>query len=421
MHFSESSNLPPRSASTPTRGWQLAVTSGILGWILDAFDFFVVIFLFDALASHFHVSKADVVYTLTLTLAMRPVGALIFGSLADRFGRKWPLVLCVLYFSAMTVLSGLSVNFTMFATMRALYGLGMGGYWGIGASYAMESAPTRLRGVLSGLMQSGYPIGYLVAAVAMQTVTVHLGWRSAFFIGAPVAVLIAILASLAPESEAWHTQRAASMRIIFRSLWSHARIFFYLLVLMAVMLCLSHGTQDLYPDFLKALPGIAERMIAGMNLLYGIPVLYNIAAVIGSLFFGFLSEKIGRRYSIIVALVLSLLSIPAWAFGSTVLALVLGSCAMQAGVQGAWGVIPAHINELSPPSVRGLFPGFVYQLGFLIASPATMVELKLRNMLGYSWALTGFEGAVIVALLVLLYYGPEERGKDFSTLEANPA
>lgn len=421
MHFSDSGNLPLRGASTPTRGWQLAVTSGILGWILDAFDFFVVIFLFDALASHFHVSKADVVYTLTLTLAMRPVGALIFGSLADRFGRKWPLVICVLYFSAMTVLSGLSVNFTMFAAMRALYGLGMGGYWGIGASYAMESAPSRLRGVLSGLMQSGYPIGYLVSAVAMQTVTVHLGWRSAFFIGAPVAILIAILASLAPESEAWHTQRAASMKIIFRSLLSHARIFFYLLVLMAVMLCLSHGTQDLYPDFLKSLPGIAQRMIAGMDLLYGIPVLYNIAAVLGSLFFGFFSEKIGRRYSIIVALVVSLLSIPAWAFGSTVLALVLGSCAMQAGVQGVWGVIPAHINELSPPSVRGLFPGFVYQLGFLIASPATIVELKLRNMLGYSWALTAFEGAVIVALLALLYYGPEERGRDFSTPEANPA
>jgi MFS transporter, SHS family, lactate transporter len=421
MHFSDSGNAPPRGASTPTRRWELAVTSGILGWILDAFDFFVVIFLFDALASHFHVSKADVVYTLTLTLAMRPVGALIFGSLADRFGRKWPLVICVLYFSAMTVLSGLSVNFTMFATMRALYGLGMGGYWGIGASYAMESAPSRLRGVLSGLMQSGYPIGYLVAAVAMQTVTVHLGWRSAFFIGAPVAALIAILASLAPESEAWHTQRAASMKIILRSLWSHARIFFYLLAFMAVMLCLSHGTQDLYPDFLKSLPGIAQRTIAGMDLLYGIPVLYNIAAVLGSLFFGFLSEKIGRRYSIIVALVLSLLSIPAWAFGSTVLALVLGSCAMQAGVQGAWGVIPAHINELSPPSVRGLFPGFVYQLGFLIASPATMVELKLRNMLGYSWALTAFEGAVIVALLVLLYFGPEERGRDFSRLETNPA
>lgn len=414
MNSTDSGNVSPRQPGAATPRWQLAVTSGVLGWILDAFDFFVVIFLFDALAAHFRVSKADVVYTLTLTLAMRPFGALMFGSLADRFGRKWPLVICVLYFSAMTVLSGLSVNFTMFAVMRALYGLGMGGYWGIGASYAMESAPRRLRGVLSGLMQSGYPIGYLAAAVAMQTITVHFGWRSAFFIGAPVAVLIAILASLAAESEAWHTQRATSMKFIFGSLLSHMRIFLYLLAIMAIMNCLSHGTQDLYPDFLKSLPGIAHRAVAGMNLLYGIPVLYNVAAILGSLFFGFLSEKIGRRHSIIIALVASLIAIPAWAFGSTALALVLGSCAMQAGTQGAWGVIPAHINELSPPSVRGLFPGFVYQLGVLIASPTTIVELKLRNALGYSWALTAFEAAVILAALLLFYFGPEERGKDFS-------
>ncbi|MFZ0663405.1 MAG: MFS transporter [Acidobacteriaceae bacterium] len=413
---------PSDSASSqPTLGWQLAVTSGILGWVLDAFDFFIVVFLFDSLAAHFRVSKADIVYTLTLTLAMRPVGALLFGSLADRFGRKWPLVICVLYFSSMTILSGLSVSFAMFAVMRALYGLGMGGYWGIGASYAMESAPTRLRGVLSGLLQAGYPVGYLVAAVAMQTITVHLGWRSAFFVGAPVAVLIALFTWLAPESQAWHVQRAGSLKVIFGSVLRHSRIFFYLLALMAVMLCLSHGTQDLYPDFLKSLPAIAGRKIAGMDLLYGIPVLYNIAAIAGSLFFGFLSERTGRRFSVMIALAAALLSIPAWAFGTTVLALVLGSCAMQAGVQGAWGVIPAHINELSPPSVRGLFPGFVYQLGFLIASPATMIELKLKEMLGYSWALTVFEGAVIVTLFFLFYFGPEARGKDFSALEPGAA
>lgn len=421
MPFTGSTPASSSDSAAPVRGWQLAVASGILGWVLDAFDFFIVVFLFDALADHFRVSKADIVYTLTLTLAMRPVGALIFGSLADRFGRKWPLVLCVLYFSAMTILSGLSTSFAMFAVMRALYGLGMGGYWGIGASYAMESAPTRLRGFLSGLMQAGYPVGYLIAAIAMQTITLHLGWRSAFFIGSPVAVLIAILAWLAPESKAWHTQRAASIGVIFRSLWTHSRIFFYLLALMAVMLCLSHGTQDLYPDFLKSLPHIAERRIAGMDLLYGIPVLYNIAAIAGSLFFGFLSEKSGRRFSIMIALAAALISIPAWAFGTTVLVLVFGSCAMQAGVQGAWGVIPAHINELSPPSVRGLFPGFVYQLGFLIASPATMVELKLKDLLGYSWALTVFEAAVIVVLLALIYYGPEEHGKDFSAPEPDKA
>jgi MFS transporter, SHS family, lactate transporter len=404
-----------------TRGWQLAVTSGILGWVLDAFDFFIVVFLFDALAAHYHVSKSAVVYTLTLTLAMRPLGALAFGALADRFGRKWPLILCVLYFSSMTVLSGLSPNFTVFVIMRALYGLGMGGYWGVGASYAMESAPRRLRGFLSGLMQSGYAMGYLLAAIAMQTVTVHLGWRSAFFLGAPVAVLVAILTWVAPESEAWQVQRPSSLKTIVRSLWSHGKIFLYLLVLMSVMLCLSHGTQDLYPDFLKSIPGIPEKTVAGMKMLYGIPVLYNVAAVMGALVFGHLSEKIGRRYSIMLSLVLCLLSIPAWAFGTTVFALVVGSCLMQAGGQGAFGVIPAHINELSPALVRGLFPGFVYQLGVLFASPATMVELKLRDKLGYSWALTSFEVVVIFVLLVLFHFGPEAHGKDFSDPDMTPS
>lgn len=418
MHSTGRELASPQAAGTPTPRWQLAVAAGILGWTLDAFDFFVVIFLFDAIAAHFHVSKADVVYTLTLTLAMRPVGALIFGSLADRFGRKWLLVLCVFYFSAMTGLSGLSVNFTMFAVMRALYGLGMGGYWGIGASYAMESAPPRLRGLLSGLLQTGYPFGYLVVAVIMPTIVPHLGWRSPFFVGAPVAVLIAIFTWLAPESKAWQTQRVASMKVIFSSLWSHTRIFLYLLAVMAVMNCFSHGTQDLYPDFLKSLPGgIASKKVAGMNLLYGMAILYSAAGILGSLFFGFLSEKIGRRYSVILALFTTVASITPWAFGTTILALTLGSCFMQAGVQGAWGVIPAHINELSPPSVRGLFPGFVYQLGVLIASPGTAIELKLSHAVGYSWALASFEGAVIFALLLLFYFGPEARGRDFASPE----
>ena len=170
-----------------TKGWRFAVGSGILGWILDAFDFFVVVFLFDTLAEHFHVSKASVVYTLTLTLAMRPLGALFFGALADRFGRRRPLIFCVLYFSALTVLTGLAPNYVFFVVCRALYGIGMGGYWGIGASYAMESSPRRFRGVLSGMMQAGYPMGYLLASVAMQTLAPALGWRSVFFVGAPVA------------------------------------------------------------------------------------------------------------------------------------------------------------------------------------------------------------------------------------------
>jgi SHS family lactate transporter-like MFS transporter len=396
-----------------TKGWKFAVAAGILGWVLDAFDFFIMVFLFDTLAGHFQVSKASVVYTLTLTLAMRPLGALFFGSLADRFGRKGPLIVCVLYFSSLTVLSGLAPNYIFFVVCRALYGVGMGGYWGIGASYAMESSPRRLRGVLSGMMQAGYPMGYLLAAVAMQTLAPCFGWRTVFFAGAPVALSIVALTLMAPESEAWRRHRPASIGNVFASLVEHKGMFLYLLLMMSVLLCLSHGTQDLYPDFLKSIPGIPAMTVFGMKTLYGIPVLYNIGAIVGALIFGHLSQTIGRRNSIMLALVVALLSIPAWAFGASLGVLVAGSYLMQTGVQGAFGVIPAHLNELSPDAVRSLFPGVVYQLGVLLASPATMVEYTLRDHFGYPWALTIFEVGVILLMIAIFWFGPEARDRSF--------
>lgn len=394
-------------------GWKFAVGSSILGWVLDAFDFFIMVFLLDTLAEHFKVPKSAVVDTLFWTLAMRPIGAFFFGALADRYGRKWPLIGCVLYFSTMTVLSGLAPSFAIFVVCRALYGVGMGGYWGIGASYAMENSPRRFRGVLSGLMQAGYPMGYLLAAVAMQTIAPALGWKSVFLVGAPVAVLIAFLTLSAPESKAWQQHRPTSLRQIFDAMLQHKGIFLYLLLMMSVMLCLSHGTQDLYPDFLKSVPGITAQTILGMKTLYGVPIIYNIGAIIGALIFGQLSQKIGRRYSIILALTISLLSIPAWAFGTSIAMLVVGSYMMQTGVQGAFGVIPAHLNELSPDSVRSLFPGFVYQLGVLIVAKVPTFEFWLSTRFGYPWALTMFEGSVIVLMIVIFWLGPEARDRSF--------
>ena len=251
----------------------------------------------------------------------------------------------------MTVLSGLAPSFSVFVVMRALYGLGMGGYWGIGASYAMESAPPRLRGFLSGLMQSGYPMGYLFAAVAVQVVTLHHGWRIFFFLGSLVAVLVATLTWFAPESKAWSVQKIASVAEIFPAMLPHSRIFLYLLVLMSVMLCLSHGTQDLYPDFLRSLPQISRGTLLGFKPLYGIPILYNVAAITGAVVFGSLSERIGRRNAIMAALFLCLVSIPSWAFGRTATALLFGACLMQAGGQGAFGVIrPTSTSSHRPLS-----------------------------------------------------------------------
>lgn len=403
----ESQEFSSRATREGAPGWQYSVISGILGWVLDAFDFFIVIFLIDTLATHLRVEKHAIVATISIALAMRPVGALIFGALADRFGRRVPLAICVLYFSTITVLSAFAPNYLVFAILRGLYGIGMGGYWGVGASLAMESAPRRLRGVLSGLMQGGYPLGYLLAAVAMQTVLPHFGWRATFCVGFVVAIVTSLLAFRAPEPGAWQMHRPRSIRSMFTLLWESRRGFGYLLLVMTAMSCLSHGTQDLYPDFLKSTHGLARDAVSN------IAILYNLCAIAGALIFGHFSERLGRRHTIIAALGVSSIALYPWAFGEATLVLVIGACLMQTGVQGAFGIIPAHLNELAPDAIRSLFPGFVYQLGVLIASPAVSIQYALRDRLGYPRALAWFEGVVICSLVVIFWLGPERRGRDF--------
>jgi SHS family lactate transporter-like MFS transporter len=398
-----------RDAATP--GWQYAVSAGILGWVLDAFDFFVVIFLIDTLAANFHVQKSAIVWTISIALAMRPVGALLFGSLADRFGRRAPLIGCVLYFSAATLLSAFAPNFAVFVVLRALYGIGMGGYWGIGASLAVESAPLRRRGLVSGLMQSGYPLGYLLAALAMENILPHLGWRVMFCVGFALAIVISLLALRAPESSAWQLHHKSSIGGMFRVLWENRVSFAYLLLVMTVMSCLSHGTQDLYPDFLKSAHGFARSQVSHLAIFY------NLCAIAASPLFGNLSESLGRRRTIIAALCVAILALRPWVFGATPLTLAFGACLMQFGVQGAFGVIPAHLNELAPNAVRSLFPGFVYQLGVLVASPAVSIEYALQKRMGYSWALTLFETVVILSLIVIFSLGREEKGRDFQKVD----
>jgi SHS family lactate transporter-like MFS transporter len=387
--------------------WGFAVSSGILGWILDAFDFFVLVFLVDVLADNFHVRKGDIVWTITITLAMRPVGAVLLGSLADRFGRRRPLIACVLYFSTITALTPFAPSYAVFVALRGLYGIGMGGYWGIGASLVMESSPRRWRGLLSGIMQAGYSLGYLLAAVALRTIEPTLGWRWMFLCGLALAAIIAVLTLLSPESSSWQKHRLASFGEVARTVWQHKKDFLYLVVMMTAITCLSHGTQDLYPDFLKTVHRFSNAVVSNLAILY------NIGAIAGALVIGHYSDRLGRRYAVILALTISALSIPLWAFGSTMVMLALGSFLMQFGVQGAFGVIPAHLNELSPSSVRSLFPGVVYQLGVLIGAPAVVVEFALRRHFGYQWALTIFEMCVIFSLFLIFGFGPERKGHDF--------
>ena len=397
---------PDASQLSPSDRWH-AVSAGFLGWTLDAFDFFVLVFLVDTLAKQFHVSTEKIIFTTTATLAMRPLGALIFGLLADRYGRRKPLMANVIFFSVIELLCGFSPNYTVFLVLRTIYGIGMGGEWGVGTSLAMESAPPRWRGVLSGIVQSGYSIGYLLAAVAARFILPAWGWRAMFWAGGIPALLALYIRSKVKESEAWKRHRAPTMSAIWQTVHDHRKLFAYLVLLMTCMMFLSHGTQDLYPHFLQSVHNFPTRQVST------IVIVYNIGAVLGAIFFGHLSESIGRRRSMLTALCLSLAVIPVWAFGKSLTTLMVGAFLMQVGVQGAWGIIPAHLNEMSPHAVRGLLPGFAYQLGILIAAPTNNLEYALRDRFGYSWALAGFETVNILLLATIIALGKERKGRNF--------
>jgi MFS transporter, SHS family, lactate transporter len=386
--------------------WKFAVASGILGWVLDAYYFFILIFLVDALAARFAVSKSAIVWSITLTLATRPLGAVLLGALADRYGRRWPLIGCVLFFSIVSAMTPFAPNYNMFLLLRALYGVGMGGYWGMGASLVMESSPGPWRGLFSGVLQSGYSAGYLLAAAVMPVIVPRFGWQWVFLGGLLLAAPVVVLTLLSPEPQAWRSNRPGGFGEVARAVWNHKGEFVYLVALMAAMTCFSHGSQDLYPDFLRAVHGFSSLAITN------VAILYNVGAIAGALAIGQLSQKIGRRWSIMIALGVALLALPAWAFGASVVALATGAIVMQFGVQGVFGVIPAHLNELSPATVRSLFPGVVYQLGMLMGAPSVGIEYALQRQVGYGWALAAFEAAVIGALFLLCGLGPERKGRE---------
>ncbi len=390
-----------------SRGQWHAVTAGFLGWTMDAFDFFVVVFLVDTLAVQFGVSKKEIVTTLTATLAMRPVGALLFGLLADRYGRRIPMIINVMFFSIVGFSCGFAPNFSVFLVLRALYGIGMGGEWGVGASLVMEAAPKRWRGLLSGILQSGYSVGYLVAAVAARTVLPTFGWRAMFWVGGLPALLALYIRTKVPESKAWEKHRVGSFRDILRVVRKQSGLLGYLVVMIVLFTFLSHGTQDLYPDFLKTVHQFLPTTVAGLAIFY------NVGAILGAIIFGQLSQMIGRRKSITAALALCLMVIPFWAFGSGLIPLALGAFVMQMGVQGAWGIVPAHLNEMAPDAARGLVPGMAYQLGVMFAAPTNNIEFALRDRFGYQWALAGFETITILLLATVVLLGREQHGKSF--------
>jgi len=387
-----------------------------LGWTLDALDFFLLTFVVRDVSAEFSVSIVKVTFAITLTLMMRPLGALIFGLLGDRFGRRVPLMVDIIFYSVMELLTAFSPNYTVFLIFRALYGVGMGGEWGLGASLAMESLPAPARGLASGILQQGYSFGFLLAAVVYWLVFPHFGWRALFVVGSLPALLVIYIRARVPESAVWQRNRQTARESfgMGRFVRDHWRLLVYAVLLMTAFNYMSHGTQDLYPTFLQKQRGLSVNQTAP------IAIIYNLGAICGGTLLGHLSQRWGRRRTIITAAVLGILLIPAWIFSPTLPLLVAGGFFMQFMVQGAWGVVPVHLNELSPPAWRGTFPGVVYQLGNFFSANAAMLQAKLADHFGrpngapdYALTMACVTLLVFLVLILLAAVGREARGIEF--------
>jgi len=387
-----------------------------LGWTLDAFDFFILVLCVSALAAEFHIKISQVLEANFLTLAMRPVGAFLFGVVADRSGRRPALMINIIAFSVLELGSAFAPSFKIVLVTRAVLGIAMGGEWGVGAALALETLPVEGRGFFSGLLQEGYAMGYLIASLVYGIAFSHVGWRGMFVIGALPAFLVIYIRSKVDESPAWlqgQVSRKAKSRLR-KDIVSNLKLFLFLVVLMFAFNSFSHGTQDIYPTFLQSSLNFSPRTVST------IAIIYNVGALLGGIVFGTFSERIGRRRAIVIAALLSIPVIPLWAYARSVPLLALGGFLMQFMVQGAWGVIPAHLNELSPPAVRGTLPGFAYQLGNLLSSRNSVIQAKVaERRYGGNYAPVLAWTVLIVASLVAIvtWSGRERRGADL--LETN--
>ena len=381
-----------------------AVTAGFLGWTLDAFDFFLVVMTLTAIGHDYGKTDAEMAFTLTITLAFRPVGAFLFGLLADRYGRRLPLMLDLVFFSIVEVASGFAPNYTTFIILRALFGIGMGAEWGVGASLAMEKVPVKLRGLFSGFLQQGYAMGYLLAAVAYWVVFPRWGWRPLFFLGGVPALLALYVRSHVKESEVWEKTKHADWGQLARAIAANWKTFLFIVLLSTVMIFCSHGTQDLYPTFLKRQWGFSDGQRSALTAFS------QVGALIGGTLAGWLSDRIGRRRAIALSLGIGILLVPIWAFPSSIVLLVIGAFLLQACVQGGWGVIPAHLNELSPDGVRGFLPGFGYQVGVLLGGTIVTIQALAKERYPFSTVMAASAAIVFALAATVAMLGPERKG-----------
>jgi len=381
---------------------------------MDAFDFFVLVFVLSTMADAFRITVLTASLAITFTLIARPIGALIFGPLAEKFGRKPVLIANIAVFAAIELATAASPNFTTFFILRVVYGVAMGGVWGVASALTMETIPRHARGTVSGLFQAGYPLGYLIASIVYGLFGVAVGWRGMFVIGALPVLLAVYIYFKVDESPVWLASRGVAGRSAHTKIWpaivKNWPVLLFAVILMAAFNYFSHGTQDLYPTFLKLQHGFAPSTISI------IAICYNIAAILGALLAGTLSERFGRKRIIILFAALALPCIPLWAFATGSVALGIGAFLVQFMVQGAWGVIPAYLNELVPEGTRAVLPGFVYQLGNVIAAPNATIQalIATSNHGNYGLALAIVAGSVAVIIIVLMSFSRETRGRVFA-------
>jgi SHS family lactate transporter-like MFS transporter len=397
-----------------TTAQKRTVLAAYLGWTLDAFDFFLLTFVIKDIAKEFGVGVPEVAYALFLTLAMRFIGAFIFGRIGDRWGRKPALMLDIVCYSVIGAAAAFSPNLTIFLVLRALFGVAMGGEWGLGSSLAMESIPPQARGLVSGVLQCGYPSGFLLASIAYGLLygrtfgDFTFGWRPLFLLSVLPAFVTLFIRAAVPESPAFEAAQKVEQRAgLWETIQANWGLVLYSVVLMMAFNLFSHGTQDLYPTFLQKQLNLAPATVSWITIVA------NLGAIAGGLSFGYISEKIGRVNAITIAALIALPALPLWAFSTTPLMLAAGAFVMQIAVQGAWGVVPAHLNELSPGAVRATLPAFVYQAGNFLASYNGPFQAKLAEAHGgdYSYALALVAGIVAVALVIIIRFSPEKRGQ----------
>lgn len=403
-----SSSIEPGAIGTQSTDRNAAFFVGFSGWTLDAFDFFLVVFCLTDIGREFQKSDVAVALALTMTLAFRPVGALVFGLLADRYGRRVPLMANLVLSAFVQLFTGLAPTFESFLFLRALFGLVMGGQWGVGVSLAMEKVPAARRGLFSGILQEGYALGYLLAAVAYFAFFNRWGWRPLFFLGSlPALLTAAVVLFNVKESAVWRETKAPSWSSLGATLASNWKLFIYIAIFMMTMNMSSHGTQDMYPTLLK------RQWFFSTHKVAVITAVSMLGALLGGTLFGAISDRFGRRRSIIAAFVGALLVIPFWAFPRNLTALIVGAFIMQFLIQGAWGVIPAHLSELSPDSIRGFLPGFGYQCGVFLASYIGLLQSVFARRMSYSVAMASTAALVFTLAVLMTALGKERHATQF--------